>query len=385
MKKERRSTSKKFWEAVATLVGTIIGAGVLGIPYVVSQVGLWPGVFYIVSLGLASMTVNLMIAEMLLRTRFRHQLVGLMNKYLGPIGKNIQAAAIIIGFYGALTAYLVGEGNVLAALFPQLGWSPLVFSLLFYAIGSLILYIGLTLIKKIEFWSVCLIMLIVLLISFLSINYITVENFYFVDLSKIFLPYGVILFAFGGSGAIFSMREILRKREEWLRSAIITGSVIPMILYSFFAFVVLGVTGLATTDIATIGLGATIGSYMLWIGNAFAIIAMATSFFTIGIAIRQMYEYDYRVPSIVSWLLAVIIPLLIFLFVSQNFISIIGIAGSLTFGLAGIVTVLAYWRSKRIGDQEPAWQLPLFYGVGGVLLVIFLTGIIYTCIEIFVS
>jgi amino acid permease len=334
-----------------------------------------------VVLGLASMTINLMVAEMILRTRFRHQLVGLMKKYLGVTGKHIQAAAMIIGYYGALTAYIIGEGNVLASLFPQVGWSPLVWSIVFFAIGTSVLFVGLKLIEKLEFWLVLLIIAIVITISIVSINYISVENYYYVDLSRIFLPYGVILFAFGGTGAIFSMREILRKREEWLRPAIVTGAAIPMVLYSFFALVVLGVTGLATTDIATIGLGQAVGPFMTWLGNLFAIVAMATSFFTIGIALVQMYRYDYRMPAVPSWALTASIPLLVFLFVSQDFIGVIGTAGSLTFGMAGIITVLAFWRSKKIGDQEPAFKLPVLHGVGWFLMVIFFTGILYTFVE----
>ena len=36
------------WEAIATLVGTIIGAGILGIPYVIAKAGFWTGIFDIV-------------------------------------------------------------------------------------------------------------------------------------------------------------------------------------------------------------------------------------------------------------------------------------------------------------------------------------------------
>ena len=34
-----------FWEAVATVVGTIIGAGIFGIPYVVAKAGFLTGIY----------------------------------------------------------------------------------------------------------------------------------------------------------------------------------------------------------------------------------------------------------------------------------------------------------------------------------------------------
>ena len=41
---------RKEYEAIALLVGTIIGAGILGIPYVVARAGFWTGIVNIVFL-----------------------------------------------------------------------------------------------------------------------------------------------------------------------------------------------------------------------------------------------------------------------------------------------------------------------------------------------
>jgi amino acid permease len=378
--KENIWTNKNFWQAVATLIGTIVGAGILGIPFVVSRVGLWPGLFFIVLLGLASMILNLMIAEMLLRTRLRHQLVGLMQKYLGQAAKHWQALAMGIGYYGALTAYIIGEGEVLAAIFGASGISALWFSIIFFLGSVVVLLIGLKLIKVLEFWLVLLILLIVLVIVIVSLPAINITNFYYLDFSELFLPYGVILFAFGGSGAVFSIREILRQQERLIRPAVVLGSLFPILLYSIFALVVLGVTGLTTTDIATIGLGNALGPNMVLYGNLFAVLAMATSFLTLGIALRQMYRYDYHLPVWLAWLLVIIVPLLIFLLISQNFIQVIGTAGSLTFGLSGVLTVLAFWRAKKIGEQSPIFSLPKMRVIGSLLIVIFLFGVVYTIV-----
>ena len=55
-------------EAVFMITGMTIGAGVLGIPYVVAQVGLLPGLGFILFLGLVMLALNLLIGEITVRT-----------------------------------------------------------------------------------------------------------------------------------------------------------------------------------------------------------------------------------------------------------------------------------------------------------------------------
>jgi len=374
--------NKQFWQAVAILVGTIIGAGILGIPYVIAQSGFLSGLGIIVLLGLAAMIINLMIAEVMMRTRFRHQLSGLAGKYLGKPFEHIQALSVIIGTYGGLTAYIIGEGQVLSVLFgtPE---KNLQYSLLFLLIGTIILLIGLRIIKVLETFLVLLLILALLVITGWSLPSLDLSNLVYNHFDKMFVPYGVLLFAYGGMGSIFSIKEVLNKKKHLIRPAIIVGSLIPLILYALFAFIVVGVTGLATTDIATIGLGATIGYKILLVSNIFAVLAMATSFFTLGIGLLQLFHFDYRLPVWLSWLLVIIFPLMIFLFVSHNFIQVIGTAGSLTFGLTGVLVVLSFWRAKKEGDQQPAFSLPKFKWVGLSLVAMFTVGFALTIIKLF--
>jgi len=382
MKKEKIWKNKNFWEAVATLVGTIIGAGILGIPFVVAKVGVVPGMMILVGLGFAVMVVHLMIAELMLRTRFRHQLAGLVKKYLGVKAEFLISLSILVGSYGALTAYMVGEGEVLSTLFGMPDQKVL-FSIVFFAVAGLVLLIGLKLIKILEYWMVWLIVLVVFLIIGLSLPEISRANLLTSDWTQSLMAYGVFLFAFSGMNSIFSVREILRRKEYLLRRAIVVGSIIPMVLYACFASVVVGVTGVMTSDIATIGIGQVMGYKMVVFGNIFAVLAMATSFFTIGISLRQFYHYDYKVPVWLAWLLVLIVPVLIFFFVEQNFIEIIGVVGSITFGLAGVLVVFAFWKAKKTGDQKPVFALPKLRLVGSGLILVFVVGMIYTISQLF--
>ena len=97
--------------AIATLTGMIIGAGFLGIPYVVAKSGFITGLIHMCVLAGVMMLLNLMVGEITLSTRSIHQLPGYASKYLGRKTKSFIFIASIFGLYAAMTAYLLGEGE----------------------------------------------------------------------------------------------------------------------------------------------------------------------------------------------------------------------------------------------------------------------------------
>jgi len=374
----RKKTDKMaFWQAVATMIGTIIGAGVLGVPYVIAQAGAGIGIFSLIFLGLAALLLNLMFSEVILRTNFRHQVAGYAKKYLGKFFFRMETASLLIGGYGGLLAYIIGEGEVISALF---GGKAVVGSLIFFAIAAIILFVGIDTIKVFEFWMVGAFIIIILAICFFALPGIQVENWYYLDWSKAMLPYGVILFAYGGAAAVVPMREILRKQEKKLKSAVTVATLIPVIIYILFSLVVVGVTGLNTTDVATLGLGEELGKSFLLFGNIFALLAMATSFLSIALTIKEYFSFDLRLSNFFSSFLTLVVPLAVFLLGNRNFVETMGVAGSMAFGLTGIVLVFLFWKAKKFGDRRPEFTLPGFKITGWGLITVLLGGIIYTII-----
>jgi tyrosine-specific transport protein len=108
---------KQVLEAIATLIGVTVGAGIMGIPYVISKSGLMIGAAHILVIGFLMLFVNLFLTEIVLRTKGSHQLTGYAEKYLGRAGKWIMACTMVIGVYGALIAYLIGGGSALSSIF----------------------------------------------------------------------------------------------------------------------------------------------------------------------------------------------------------------------------------------------------------------------------
>ncbi|MBT4121795.1 hypothetical protein HOE31_02485 [bacterium] len=368
-------------EAISILVGTIIGAGILGIPYVVAQAGFITGLVILAVISFTVIMINLYLGEIVLSTKARHQLTGYAEKYLGKFGKYLMFGSVVFGFYGALLAYIIGEGQVLAAL---TGGNEMVYSLLFFMGASALVYIGLTIVQKFEFFMTLIILVIVLIIILLSVNSIDLSNLNEFSLAKVFIPYGVIFFAIGGTSAVPQLRLVLKGREKDIKKAILIGVSIPFIVYFFFTLIVVGVTGLGTTEIATIGLGQVVSKSMIIFGNLFAFFTMGTSFLTLGLAIKNTYLYDLKLKHGLAWSLSMLIPFVVFLFGLNSFVKIIGTVGAIGGGIEGLLILAIYWKIKKLKKTErnPEYSLrfnPLLITFLGI---IFIGGIVYTLVNL---
>jgi amino acid permease len=161
---------KLLLEASSTLVGFTIGAGILGLPYVVAHAGFLTGLLNLVVIGCAVLMMNLMLGEAVLRTKEHHQLTGYANLYLGKIGKYLMMICMILGMYGPLIAYILKEGEFFSALLsPIFGGTPFIYSLLFAVFGTVMIFLGLQIIEKSEVIMVLLIISLILLIKLFTI------------------------------------------------------------------------------------------------------------------------------------------------------------------------------------------------------------------------
>lgn len=362
--------------SIATLVGITIGAGVLGVPYAVAKAGFLTGLLDLFIIGIAMLVLNLILGEITLRTKGHHQLTGYAEKYLGRTGKYLMSAAMIFGIYGAIVAYLIGGGQSLAQIF---GGPPLVWSTLFFLTGAAIINKGLTALEESELGmelvklSIFIIM-VALVFSNTDLHYNNLTHF---DITHIFVPYGVILFAFLGTTAIPEMREELSKNARALKIAIIIGSLIPLIVYSIFAFAVISIAGTTTTEIATITIGHYLGSIGLVLANLFAVLALMTSYIGLGYGLKDMYHHDYEIKETTAWLLTCSIPVILILLGIESFAKTLEISGAISGGLTCILIIFMHWKAQKNTERKPEYTLSLPWAGRIILLTIFILGAVF--------
>lgn len=361
----------KFIPALAVLLGTIIGAGFLGIPYVVSKSGFLIGAIYMALIAGFIMLTKLYLGEVSLRTQGTHQLTGLAGRYLGKLGKGLMFFAMIFGIYSALVAYLIGEGRSLSyVVFGNFG-NALVISLLFWLALSILTYIGLKALKKYEKISMFVVLGLVLLIFVFFIGKVNLENLVYIN-SETFAPFGVILFSFLAFSALPEVRRVLSQQEKLMKKVIIIGVLAAFLVYLAFSFVVVGTFGSGVQEIATLSLG----RFFALLG----VMTMFTAFFALSIAIRDMFRFDFKLGRFKGWLLSSLVPLILFLvvyfFKIVSFVQILSTAGIVSGGVTGILVLLMNLRAKKLGNRQPEYSIGINWLVILVLSALFIAAVL---------
>jgi len=68
--------SKNYFQAIATMIGTIIGVGMFSVPFVVYKSGIILFLGFILVLGFIQYYMHLIYAEIFLSTKKRHRVPG---------------------------------------------------------------------------------------------------------------------------------------------------------------------------------------------------------------------------------------------------------------------------------------------------------------------
>lgn len=369
--------NKNFLFALSILIGTIVGAGIFGIPYVISKSGIIPGFFYFLILGGAVLLIHLFFGEIILRTNEKHRLPGFAKKYLGEKGRIIIAASTLLAVTGALLAYTIIGGDFLKIILsPFLNLSSFYFSLIFWAILTFFIFQGIKLIAPAQLLMNAAFIFIIFLIFYFALPKINLQNFTLVNPENIFLPYGIILFSLIGWSAIPIISEIFKNSEEKrkIKKVIIASTVVVIFLYFLFILSVVGVSGQDTSSEALFGLLPFLGQKIVVLGALFGMLAIATSFLILGNYLKNTLFYDFKIPRPFSAAISCGIPLILFLIGFRGFIEVVGFVGTLVGVIEGVVIILIFKKAKTLGNRQPEYSLKVPSALLYFLIAIFILG-----------
>ena len=365
--------NKNLLIAAFTLAGSMIGAGILGLPYVFAQSGFFIGLFWLVLLTAVVLICFLSLGEVSLRIKGDHQLAGYAEKILGKKGKTIMLIAVIFGVFASLISYLIGEGQSFSTLiFGNLKYAFL-FGLIFWAAMSILLKKGLKELKKIESYGLILIVLVILFIFFTFIGKSSPENFTNFNCAGFLLPFGTILFALLGFTSIPEINLELEDKKQ-LKNAILFGVLLSFIMYLIFVIAVVGSAGLEVTEVAT--LTPELGKF----ANILGIFTMLTSYFVLSFSIRDLFLFDLCVPEKKAYYLSIFTPLILFVILTltklNSFIEIISIGGAISGGIIGSMAVIMNYKAKKKKLGAPEYQIKMNKWIMGLVIAIFVVGIL---------
>jgi len=375
---------KKYVGALAIYCGTIIGVGFFGLPYVVSKVGFIPTFFYFAVLGFVTILTALVYAELSYRTKGLHRLPGYAKIYLGSRAKIIATISGIFGSTGSLLAYMLIGGGFLAELLkPVFGGSDYVYIFIYFLAGSVIIFASNKTLALTELIMLAIFFVTCGILFFNALPHIQVKNFFTSDYSYFFLPYGVILFSLSGGSIIPEIKDFLGdKYKHLLKSVLIQGVNISIITYIIFIIAVLGVTGGQTSQDALSGLKNFLPAAIFPIFFIFGILTTFTSYISMGLTLKKIFWYDFKISHLISWLLVCLIPLLSYLSGLNNFIIIISLIGAITLGIDTIMLFLIYKKAKLKETGKIPFKLNLSDKLSFIIILMFFLGIILEILTI---
>lgn len=380
-------------QGVALIFGTNIGAGILSLPYAGRNGGFLALFLALVIAGTLTTISMLYVAEVSLRTKRPMQLSGLAEQYLGNWGRWAVFVAIMVNGTGALIAYAAGSGELLNNL---VSIPPIAGTLIFFVIGSIIMYKGLEATGVSELLITTAMALIIFILcgwTFIGPG-ISLSNVW------VFNPYFIIpimnlaVFTFMAQYVVPELARGMEKQHSaQISKAIIAGMVVTGFMLSLVPFAALGLLGQSVSEVVTLSWGEKLGQSAYYMANVFALLAMFTSFMAIG------YTTMRNVIDIAHWpqhgkqraiavLITVLIPLFISLAGFGGFVSALSYAGGLAGVIMSIVPVLLLNASRIRGDRDPAWTVGwsshpliqwtiiLVYGLAGLYSVGTILGIV---------
>jgi len=369
----------KFLLAVAVLLGTMIGAGIFGIPYTISRSGIIPGFFYFFLLGIVVLLIHLCFGEIVLRTKEKHRLPGYAKKYLGSWGEALALFSTILGMVLVLLSYIILGGDFLKILLSSVfNLSSFQCSLIFSFILAFFIFKGIKLIAQVELFTNFVFLFIIFLIFCLSLPKIHFQNFSLFNFKNIFLPYGIILFALTGWSAVPEISEILEsgKERKNFKKAISVSIIIAIFLYLLFTLAIVGVSGEYTSTETFSGLIPYLNPKIIFFGVLAGVITLADSFLVLGLYLRNTLIYDYKFQKFSAFLFAWGMPLILFLIGFRQFIKVIGFVGTFIGLIEGIIIILIFKKAKFLGDRKPEYSLEVSSFLLYTLITIFILGAI---------
>ncbi|MBI2052647.1 MAG: hypothetical protein HYT34_00150 [Candidatus Ryanbacteria bacterium] len=326
------------------LIGMTIGAGMFALPYAVVAGGIfWSLLYLIVTISIVT-RVHLLYGHVLYQDRERFRLPGYVRKYLGENFYRIALSSRFFSYYGILLAYGVLGGVFLSYLLPY--FSPKYLTILFFLIFFPLTYPKLKTAGEINLFFTLLLVLFTFLLFFMLYPPSHFEKLpFFVRDAGSFLPYGVFLFAFSAASVIQEVVDVFGPHgKRVFEKSIYTSTFLVAIIYLLFVVAVLGVAGNGVAEDALSSLRSIAGGKIFILGAVLGFFAITTSYIPLALEIRYTWREDVKYTDTVSWFLASLVPLLLYLLNFSDFVAIVSLVGALGVGLEGIMILLLAHR-----------------------------------------
>lgn len=348
------------------IAGTSIGGGMLALPVLTSQVGFFPSLAIYFACWLFMMSTGLLFLEVSMWMGKGANIISMAEYTLGKAGKIVAWCLYLFLFYCLTLAYIVGAGNLIAEAINGAitDWQAQVLFLLIFAP---FVYAGAQLVGRFNVFLMLGLGISYLIFVVLGFPYVRTDLLMASNWSKAWTALPITFTAFAYQGTIPTLVEYMKRDVKHTRLAIIIGSFLPLIAYTIWQGLILGIVPIegpnSLDEAIQSGQNAVQplknilnNSSVYVVGQYFAFFALLTSFFGVTLGLLDFWADGLKVKKTQwskFWLcLLIFVPPLVFAFVYPRvFLMALDYAGG--FGCAlllGLMPVLMVWSGRyRMG------------------------------------
>lgn len=361
--------------AALLIAGCCIGAGMLGLPVLSALAGFEPSVLMFAVSWLFMTCTGLLLLEVNLWFRDEVNIVSMAGRTLGTVGKVVAWGVFLFLFYCLMVAYVSGSGELFADFYEELVGTKVpnwVGSVVMIAIFGMMVYLGTGAVDHFNRVLMAGLAVSYILLVYFGLPHVNTEYLKHRDWSVSAFVIPAMIVSFGFHNLVPSITNYLGGDSRRLRLAIIFGSLVPLVIYIVWEWLILGLVpidgpggfreALGQGDMATRALKSAVGgSWIVDLAHYFAFFAIVTSFLGVALSFVDFLSDGLKIkktPSGKVLLCALVLlpPLVFSIIYPKIFLVALNYAGG--FGaviLFGILPALMVWYGryrKHLGNAK---------------------------------
>lgn len=351
--------NSKLIGGILLIVGTSIGAGMLALPLVTAQIGIERSLLLFFMAWFLMTTAAVYILKVNLTLPHGSNMISMARHTIGKPGQIVTWVSYLMLLYSLLAAYLSGGADLFTNLcqlfhYHISHWGAV---LVFLAIFGGIVYKGVKIVDMTNRGLMTIKMGSFALLIILLVSHVHMTNF--VPGSTAHIPSAilVIITSFGYSAIIPSLRDYFGEQDHLLLKAVLIGSVIPLVCYILWIFVVLGVvpTTYHLNDLSHLVGNLSVLSHSNWISNCvhlFSYICITTSFLGVSLALTDFVADGFKLKREGASRLGILAitygpPVLVVLFYPSLFVKGLALAGVFCIILLMLLPALMVFKMAK--------------------------------------
>jgi tyrosine-specific transport protein len=389
----------KTFGSILLVGGTSIGAGMLALPLTTGAGGFFPSsILFFISFAFMLLSLFYLMEATLMSEKVNANLITICRERLGSVGEFAAWLSFLLLLYSVAAAYLSGGGSLIADVISSVSKydiSANVGIFIFLAVFGFIVVFETKAVDAIN--RICMVGLIVsfLLLLIFVTPHVKWEHYQGGSPKYLWAAVPVVILSFTSHIIVPSLRNYLGGDVGKLKRALFFGSLIPLVFYLVWEFLIIGMLPLTgkygldsiggsphpvagLTDALNVILGIP---WVAVVVGLFSFFALVTSFFGVALSLYDFLADGFKIKKTIKGkgillLLMFIPPLMFAVFYPSGFVAALGYAGVFVAILYGLLPAFMVWHGRYIEKKKEHFRV-----IGGkfflFLMIVGSLGIIF--------